>query len=173
MESYFEKCALLKSCGGPVGTLPLPPRAERCESVAADSKHWDSFPIIIHHVKPRSLYFLHFTCCLSVISGCLQTLWTTRGSAGVGSAGPDPALNSPLWFHFPSFLSSFSPPGLVLAPSWSSWTLSWLQSQCRSSSLWPPWCPRPHGTSLPPWPHPSAAPGALLTSRDMQSHNVP
>ena len=89
-------------------------------------------------LKSRSLYFLHFTCCLSVISGCLQTLWTTEGSAGVGSAGPDPALNSPLWFHFPSFLSSFSPPGLVLAPSWSSWTFSWLQSQCRSSSLWSP-----------------------------------
>ena len=34
-------------------------------------------------LKSRSLYFLHFTCCLSVISGCLQTLWTTEGSAGV------------------------------------------------------------------------------------------
>ena len=67
-------------------------------------------------LKSRSLYFLHFTCCLSVISGCLQTLWTTEGSAGVGSAGPDPALNSPLRFHFSFFLSSFSPLGLVLAP---------------------------------------------------------
>lgn len=50
------------------------------------------------------------------VPGCLQTQWTPRDSAGMSSAGPDPALNSPLWFHFSSFLSSFSPLGLVLAP---------------------------------------------------------
>lgn len=36
----MEKCALLKSCGGPVGTLALLPRAVRGESIVADSKHW-------------------------------------------------------------------------------------------------------------------------------------
>ena len=52
----------------------------------------------------------------TAVPGCLQTRWTPRGSAGMGSAGPDPALNSPLRFHFSFFLSSFSPLGLVLAP---------------------------------------------------------
>lgn len=104
---------LKKNLWSPTKTLKAQPRSvcERCrlETGREDQQDQCQQDAARQPERPPGLPGI-------AIPGCLQTQWTPRDSAGMGSAGPDPALNSPLWFHFSFFLSSFSPLGLVLAP---------------------------------------------------------
>ena len=110
-------------------------------------------------LKSRSsLYFLSFTChpvklsADSVVSSVLH-------GGGFSRTWSSSKLATVVSLSFFPFFFLYS----GVAPCSHFWTSPWLQSWCRSSSLWPPWYPRPREAS-PSWPHPSAAWQALLTS---------